>query len=535
MSFPDDKYNFNSTYILNNGYYIDFKTVGSKNTPIVKTPEGAIWYEGESSFSSPAKILVNTTITHLFNSLEDPNLEIINIITKTSLPTKNITNSIKVVGKVADKDGNPIQGVDIKPMFFSNPPPQDSFPSDEGSVSNVNIETQNNYLLPTKAQKTDELGNFVIEYNGDKGINFNQSYIEISKKEYFPKSIGPKLVKTGIQNRPNVFEGESTLINLYELGKIILSPSTLDLKKEEAKLKTDLQKREDKLSTQLLTSQLGLEARLAKILFRQKERIKENLIVALIRLISIFGSKVLHGMVTNKKNALNDKICPSKEKLLETLKKRNKIVRELNNIYKIVRTISKVLKIVNAVILGVKIGMTIAQALTAIPFSYNALIEKGFKELDKLLEKAGIAVTILSVLAASVGMVLGVMIDLLNKLDTLFQECAEELNQSSTSLEGEKISFEELNKEFANFIDEDSNKPLGSIDPLTNKPYPYRGFTFEIKDDISQDFKFPKRYAIARNMQGIQVLRSESSFASGPEILIEELKFIIDRDNLKAN
>ena len=60
-------------------------------------------------------------------------------------------------------------------------------------------------------------------------------------------------------------------------------------------------------------------------------------------------------------------------------------------------------------------------------------------------------------------------------------------------------------------------------------------FTFEIKQDTSQNFKYPKRFAIARNIQGIQVLRSESSFASSPQILIEELKFVIDRDNLRAD
>ena len=73
------------------------------------------------------------------------------------------------------------------------------------------------------------------------------------------------------------------------------------------------------------------------------------------------------------------------------------------------------------------------------------------------------------------------------------------------------------------------------MDPLTGNPLPYKGFTFEIKEDTTQNFNYPKRYAIARNIQGVQMLRSESSFASNPQILIEELKFAIDRDNLRAN
>ena len=85
------------------------------------------------------------------------------------------------------------------------------------------------------------------------------------------------------------------------------------------------------------------------------------------------------------------------------------------------------------------------------------------------------------------------------------------------------------------FKDPGSPEEQDIIDPLTGKPFPYKGFTFEIKNDISQNFQYPKRYAIARNVQGIQVLRSESSFASNPSVLIEELKFVIDKDNLRAD
>ena len=40
---------------------------------------------------------------------------------------------------------------------------------------------------------------------------------------------------------------------------------------------------------------------------------------------------------------------------------------------------------------------------------------------------------------------------------------------------------------------------------------------------------------VARNKQGIVLLQTEPSFTQDPKVLVEELKLIIDRDNLKAD
>jgi len=51
--------------------------------------------------------------------------------------------------------------------------------------------------------------------------------------------------------------------------------------------------------------------------------------------------------------------------------------------------------------------------------------------------------------------------------------------------------------------------------------------------DKDNTTRFPKRYAVAKTPSGIVMLRGESSFSSSVDVLINELKFIIDRDNLK--
>jgi hypothetical protein len=62
----------------------------------------------------------------------------------------------------------------------------------------------------------------------------------------------------------------------------------------------------------------------------------------------------------------------------------------------------------------------------------------------------------------------------------------------------------------------------------------YRGFTFAI---VEKPFNsnLNQRIGQAKNSQGIVLLQTEPSFTQDPQVLVEELKLIINRDNLKAN
>ena len=56
----------------------------------------------------------------------------------------------------------------------------------------------------------------------------------------------------------------------------------------------------------------------------------------------------------------------------------------------------------------------------------------------------------------------------------------------------------------------------------------YKGFTLELVLDPLSSSKYPKRYAQALTRTGVPVLKTDSSFASDPQILLDQLKFIID-------
>jgi hypothetical protein len=62
----------------------------------------------------------------------------------------------------------------------------------------------------------------------------------------------------------------------------------------------------------------------------------------------------------------------------------------------------------------------------------------------------------------------------------------------------------------------------------------YKGFTFQVTETPFSP-TVNRKIGQALNSQGIVLLETDPSFTTDPQILIEELKLTIDRDNLKAN
>ena len=61
----------------------------------------------------------------------------------------------------------------------------------------------------------------------------------------------------------------------------------------------------------------------------------------------------------------------------------------------------------------------------------------------------------------------------------------------------------------------------------------YKGFVLEIETRPFTD-RVDESRAVGKNKSDITLIATDYSFASNPQVLIEELKFIIDRDDLKA-
>lgn len=213
-------------------------------------------------------------------------------------------------------------------------------------------------------------------------------------------------------------------------------------------------------------------------------------------------------------------------------------------------------------------------------------VKEGLKDLLKI---ANVGISLLNMTLSTFGLILGTILRLLSLLDALLAKCAEDQNvgfeninnelnlfvndstgisnsrviaelnntapptESLSSqtpdfeaikvfLDDQKIINNQLNVEPQDItsiieinpvlISDFGNDILGSLGVANIvNPAPdgvYRGFKLEIKLDEANISKYPKRFAQALNAQGVPVLKTESSFASDPQVLINELKFIID-------
>ena len=106
-------------------------------------------------------------------------------------------------------------------------------------------------------------------------------------------------------------------------------------------------------------------------------------------------------------------------------------------------------------------------------------------------------------------------IDLLNLLDALVQKCYPDADQERVALELTALTNQQ-STQTSPVVTNVNGFEMGVITEVTDKP-------------------LKRRRAIARNKQGVVMLQGEFSFSSIDQILIDELVFYIQQNNLKAD
>jgi hypothetical protein len=415
-----------------------------------------------------------------------------------------------IKGTVLDDTGSPIPGATVNIISSpSKPSPSDlanlvttvTTQGAEGIINNPpqlpEVTTPINETLTTKDDGTWE---YKVSTTDVKPKDLS---ITFSKDE--------KELKTISSPQQTLFIPE-TNATVIEIPRItLLTPPDISYT-ESKKVEQEIKAEENKSLRKQIDAELPPQDKLVNNINLKKEEIKKLLIPFVISLLIPFGAAAVQG-ITSKLPIDQIKSlvkCPSAAFITNLINKRNKLVRQINNIYNTVKLLTSVLAGTTIVITAIQVGINAIGLVPSPPGTPGGVVIAAGK-LSKALDQAQITVSVLTLSLASFGVILGTIINLLNSLDIILQFCAQDNN----------MDFEQINEEI-NSLSNNTVKVLQSEDNT------YKGFTLSVKIDQTNESQYIKRYAVATNKQGVDVLKTDSSFASDPTVLIDQLKFIID-------
>jgi hypothetical protein len=230
-------------------------------------------------------------------------------------------------------------------------------------------------------------------------------------------------------------------------------------------------------------------------------------------------------------------VCISTEQMNELIIQRNNIVQSLNNIgVKVDRLgssitgLSNFLNITLGIITTVEIvtlaASLAAKAIPVIPGAVPAALNDAQTFIRKVtfdqlgnskLSKVQSIINSSALVISIIGTYILTVKELLNQIDNYIKKCKPELSNELSNISPQ-----------INSIAESQLQAQQTQNQIT-----YNGFIIEI-EEVPYTPTVTRRRALGKNAQGITLIQTELSFTTDNQILINELKLIIDKDNLKA-
>ena len=259
------------------------------------------------------------------------------------------------------------------------------------------------------------------------------------------------------------------------------------------------------------------------------------------KLQSLIGEYLLDQFIQARNNALTpeqitqvkEQYCPAPEVLNQLIETRNNIVNQLNSIGNrlnlanqtvnglttTTNTSQDIINLASSVQTGLNLaassGLLLGPALGPVLSNYNN-IEKIIKTVSSLISSTNNALYATSIPLGVVSFVVTKAIELLGLLDVLINFCSTDENQNQLTPVSDIIQQVTIRQVQAN-IDSGS----------------YNGFIIKI-EEVPFSPTVIRKKAVAFNQSGIALLETPLSFTTNEQTLINELKLIIDRDNLRS-
>ena len=359
-------------------------------------------------------------------------------------------------------------------------------------------------------KRTNEKGEFEIKIPSILNTPFDpvKFPINIIKRKYSPLKITPYTSTTDVKKDLGIIKLKSTDVSLLE-----------DIR--------EFFKFGDKETKEYVEKDTTIEFHIEKELNVAIDDLKKLVIPLLLGLLAQYGISKVKQLIEENKNGITDELkqlitCPPQENLSKIIETKNKLVKQINNVFKTINRTTEVLSTTQSILTPIEISLPI---LKNVPIPFAPLvnpIRNVILFLDELIPKLSFANSVLLSILILLRSVLLQVLDILKFLDLVTEYCSSLNGDSSLETTQRQISTELLD------FTKEQSKQLSPV--VTN----INGFKMGVETEKTNS-TLKRRRAIAKNKQGVVMLKGEYSFSSIDQILIDELVFYIQQNNLKAD
>lgn len=204
----------------------------------------------------------------------------------------------------------------------------------------------------------------------------------------------------------------------------------------------------------------------------------------------------------------------TKDDIEKAKRLRNNAIRLLNSAEKRLRTIERIIKTITRTLRILNIALRILRLAALLPGAPKAL-------LVVLIAAIGIINALLIILTSTQNSI--------NKLIYKIDELRRRLREINDILD---IKLLDTNLDNLDLF----NLTIVNFGRLGLLGIEYKGFRFVIKEENDPKFViqgYKRRYAVAIDRNGNDILIGEPSFTLDPDVLVEQLRLIIDEQNLE--
>jgi len=245
-------------------------------------------------------------------------------------------------------------------------------------------------------------------------------------------------------------------------------------------------------------------------------------------------NKIYNGEVTNPEQSL----IYLKRKINIVVAKINVRERSLVRIMTIINLIKNIITIAQILTAVAQIAVDAVTSIPLLPFSAGNKLQKFLEFLQDLLSYISIFLTAIDNIYKLLYDDIQYQKNRLNAIFLLF-ETSIPASIKSVNLQA-SIELNSLGKvfniltpdQFQRVLNSGKNYNLGYLDG-----FDYKGFKFYLKEEFNLNFVvrgYKRRYAVATNLLGKEIIQSDYSFTLEPPVLVDQIKVEIDLKNLSA-